>query len=55
LVRDRVRREIRAPKRFDVEGYYSEFTDDEEESFNVEALVTTVDGDTREPGIIKKL
>jgi len=50
LVRDRVRREIRAPKRFDVEGYYSEFTDDEEESFNVEALVTTVDGDTREPG-----
>ncbi|KAG7554626.1 GAG-pre-integrase domain [Arabidopsis suecica] len=49
LVRDRVRREIKAPRHFDVEGYYSEFTDDDEEYFDAEALVTTFDGDTIEP------
>jgi len=48
LVRDRERREVRAPRRFDVEGYYSESADDEE-SLNAEALVTTFDGDTIEP------
>ncbi|KAL1189498.1 Retrovirus-related Pol polyprotein from transposon TNT 1-94 [Cardamine amara subsp. amara] len=48
LVRDRERRETRAPRRFDVEGYYIDDTDDEEE-LDAEALITTVDGDTIEP------
>ena len=57
LARDRVRREVRAPRRFDVEGYFSESTEYEDDydaealviTVDAEALVTTVDGDAREP------
>jgi len=53
LVRDREKRAIRAPRRFDVEGYYGEDTDEEEE-FDAEALVTTIEGDEREPSNYKE-
>ena len=33
LVRDRERRTVRATRRFDIEGYFSEDTDDEEDCF----------------------
>lgn len=49
LARDRTRRNIMAPRRFDVEGYFGEETDDEEDFFDAEALITTVEGDPREP------
>lgn len=50
LARDRERRPIRAPRHYDIEGYLSEETsDEEEEDFFAEALATTVDGDKLEP------
>lgn len=50
LARDRPRRSVRAPRHFDIEGYLSEDTSDEEDGYlSAEALITTVDGDKLEP------
>ena len=49
LIRDKEHKTVRATRRFDIKGYFSENTDDEEDCFDAEVLVTTVDGDLKEP------